>query len=220
MYIYIYIYILVFIFYTTLVQFTHIVQSCTRLPFNKKLEEIKKKLIEAQEEIFNAVQLADDPLTALESRISQDIAKCWPDMKSMDKDDSKTIKPTEVLQHVALITPKSFNIDKSTLLKHIERLIPNRTTTEYEYDDECKEEDRLGIHIGNTFANEFTSNDKILTGGFPDLFPLGLNTSSLGPGSLDDAITSQLLRLYDPRFAEDHNLIFILFNQRLRYNVV
>ena len=63
--------------------------------------------------------------------------------------------------------------------------------------------------------NEFTENDKIFLGSFPDLFFLGRMFPK--NGSVSESFTRHLLRQADNRFAQADELIFALFNQSQRH---
>jgi hypothetical protein len=65
--------------------------------------------------------------------------------------------------------------------------------------------------------NEFTSNDVLFYGAFPIAFPLGCGLRK--PGSVPEYDARHMLMQHSRIFAEDSNLIFIMFNQRQRHVV-
>jgi hypothetical protein len=65
--------------------------------------------------------------------------------------------------------------------------------------------------------NEFTENDLLLNGSFSNLFFLGRPLPSTG--SVSSAFRLKLLRQHDNRFARNHQLLFLLFNQLQRHTV-
>ena len=63
--------------------------------------------------------------------------------------------------------------------------------------------------------NEFTENWKVLLGAFPYLFPLGLGIKC--KGTVPTRLVEKLIKHHSNRFAEDHRLIFLLYDQHMRH---
>ena len=96
------------------------------------------------------------------------------------------------------------------------------------YDTENGGTDRLGVasHDISTatevvverqgdILNEFTQNDELLYGAFPWLYLFGKGVEGKGP--LSKPYTSFVLRHFNKKFAQEHNFIFLLFNQMQRH---
>jgi hypothetical protein len=73
----------------------------------------------------------------------------------------------------------------------------------------------IPLTTGHDLMNEFDSNDRILLGTFPWLFPLGIGV--VGKGSQPPSFTEYLMCYYDGRFQADSDFVFLLFNQRRRH---
>ncbi|MCP4053864.1 MAG: hypothetical protein GY739_12520, partial [Mesoflavibacter sp.] len=69
--------------------------------------------------------------------------------------------------------------------------------------------------------NEYTHNHKILSAGYPYLFPFGIKEAVWGTSSISKNIRKTWLLFHDHRFATDKQFIFFLFDQirRLQNNL-
>lgn len=68
---------------------------------------------------------------------------------------------------------------------------------------------------GTTPINEFSENDRLWLGQFPDLFPLGKGMKSTGPLPMD--LVRHMLLQADLRFARCDDFVFTAFNQMQRH---
>ncbi len=69
----------------------------------------------------------------------------------------------------------------------------------------------LPLYRENTPINEFDANDRLIIGGFPTLFVLGQKLPSTS--SLPQSFLKHLMNQHDLQFAQNSDLLFILFNQ-------
>ena len=75
------------------------------------------------------------------------------------------------------------------------------------------------ISIGAQPVNEFTDFAKLLSGGFPVEFPLGVTDTDLGgPGPIQQRVLLRLLKMYDGRVAKNPYLLLWLTNMRMRHS--
>ena len=68
---------------------------------------------------------------------------------------------------------------------------------------------------------EFTEFSKMLSGGFPAEFPLGVEPEDLGgPGPMKKAQLHRMLKFYDGRVAKNPVLLLWLTNMRMRHKAI
>ena len=66
--------------------------------------------------------------------------------------------------------------------------------------------------------NEYTQNHRLLSAGFPYLFPFGLSKDVMGTATIPKIMRETWMLFYDHRFAEELHLIFLLFDQQRRHD--
>ena len=86
---------------------------------------------------------------------------------------------------------------------------------------EAKKETRCTIEVAAKPICEFTEFPRMLSGGFPAEFPLGVTDEDLGgPGPLKQAVLNRLLKFYDGRVAKNPILLLWLTNMRMRHKAI
>ena len=73
----------------------------------------------------------------------------------------------------------------------------------------------IAVERQGELLNEYTHNDELLYGAFPWLFLFGKGLCGNGP--VPRSHTKYLLQHFNKRFSQDHNFIFLLFNQLQRH---
>ena len=86
---------------------------------------------------------------------------------------------------------------------------------------EAKKETRTTIEVAAKPICEFTEFPKMLSGGFPAEFPLGVTAEDLGgSGPPKQAVLNRLLKFYDGRVAKNPILLLWLTNMRMRHKAI
>ena len=78
---------------------------------------------------------------------------------------------------------------------------------------------RVGVSAtcGAELLSEFSENDTLILGAFPDLFSLGTGVAKCG--SVPNPVAKAWLHHHSMRFERNAQLLFLLFNQKQRHKV-
>ena len=84
-------------------------------------------------------------------------------------------------------------------------------------DDEPQEKIIFNKNIDSDLVNEYQKNPYLFSMAFPHIFPHGLSEKVWGTASVPKDIKETWMLFYDHRCAEEHNLMFLLFDQQKRH---
>ena len=164
------------------------------------MEKIPDKLI-------NEAHVASDEITIVTEQFTvSDVANVRP--QAVAGDEGATGLNSVLLQNILLPD----NAPDSTVLhslKHtlMEKNIPLNSVS-------SKSNPILKVTCLKEPINEFTENDNLFLGAFPDLFFLGNRFPN--SGSVPTSFAQHLLKQADNRFAQVDEVVFMLFNQSQR----
>ena len=153
--------------------------------------------------------MVDDPdARAHEAHVTSDIAEGW-DPRSKTK-QSKGSPGDADFGAVLSLTNDGLHKDPDEAVAEILQAVK-----------QAKKETRTTIEVEAKPICEFTEFSKMLSGGFPAEFPLGVEPEDLGgPGPMKNAQLHRMLKFYDGRVAKNPVLLLWLTNMRMRHKAI
>ena len=153
--------------------------------------------------------MVDDPdARAHEAHVTSDIAEGW-DPRSKTKQSEGSPDDAD-FGAVLSLTNDGLHKDPDEAVAAILQAVK-----------QAKKETRTTIEVESKPICEFTEFSKMLSGGFPAEFPLGVTPEDLGgPGPMKNAQLHRMLKFYDGRVAKNPVLLLWLTNMRMRHKAI